>query len=414
MDIRRSDGHKSRVWLPWASGAGVLVLLAVLALWLGSRPPAVDRDDIWTATVTRDALASEITASGELVAQDLRAITNRSEGVVERIQRLPGDKVAEDDALIEMSSPGLEEELAAARWELEAEEADFRREQMETADELLELETQVANAESDVISQRMEVDAKEDLAVDGSVATIELERARLELAALERRHEAEKARLERFADLRQAREAAGRARLARQEQEVERLERQVTALSVTAGTAGVVQDIEVEEGERIGAGEAVARVVNPDQLIARIRVPERQAGDLAAGMPTYIDARGEEMRGELTRVDPAVRDRRVEVDVALPENRPGGLRPDLSVRARVELDRVEDTLVLERPPGVDAGDRVTLFRITPDGRHAEPVTVHFGRASATRIEIREGVAPGDELILSDMGGWQDHARIRVR
>lgn len=414
MDVRRSGERKPRPWLPWVGGALALIALSVLAFWLGSRPPAVDRDDIWTATVTRDSLASEVNASGELVAEDLRAITNRSEGVVERILRLPGDEVAGDDVLIEMSSPELEDELAGARWKLEAEQADFRREQMETADELLELETQVANAESDAISQRLEVEAKEDLAADGSVATIELERARLELAALERHHDAERARLERFGELREAREAAGRARLARQEQEVERLERQVAALSVTAGTAGVVQDIEVEEGERITAGEAVARVVNPEQLIARIRVPERQAGELATGMTTHIRARGEEMTGAISRVDPAVRDRRVEVDVALPENRPDGLRPDLSVRARVELARVDDTLVVDRPPGVDAGDRAILFRILPDGGRAEPVAIEFGRASSSRIEIREGAGPDDELILSDLSEWEDQERIRLR
>lgn len=414
MDIRRSSEHKRRPWLPWAIGGGALLVLTVLAIWLGNRPPALDRDEIWTTEVGTDSLASEVTASGELVAEDLRAITNRSEGVVEQVRKLPGDQVNDDRVLIEMSSPELEDELAAARWELEAEQADFRREQMETADELLELETQVATAESDFISQRLEVDAKEDLAADGGVASIDLERARLEKAALQRRLEAEEARLERFDALRDVREEAGRAMLARQEQKVERLEEQVEALSVTAGMSGVVQDIEVDEGENIAAGEAVARVVDPEALIARIRVPERQAGDLAAGMTTYIDARGETMEGELSRVDPSVRDRRVEVDVALPEERPEGLRPDLSVRARVELDRVEDTLVMDRPPGVDAGDERSLFRILPDGRHAEPVQVRFGQASSNEIEVLEGASPGDELILSDMADWEDHGRVRLR
>lgn len=65
-----------------------------------------------------------VSASGQLVAPRIRAVTNRNAGVVEAVRVLPGDRVAADDALIVMSSPEVEEELAQARWDLAAAEAE--------------------------------------------------------------------------------------------------------------------------------------------------------------------------------------------------------------------------------------------------------------------------------------------------
>lgn len=133
MDIKLPDPQKkrrARRLAALAAAAGFIALLAT-AWALANRPPAIDRDDIWTGRVTRGELVHEVTASGTLVALELRAVTNRNEGVVEAIRVLPGDVVEPDDVLIEMSSPTLEEELVDARWQLAAAEAERKLAEME-------------------------------------------------------------------------------------------------------------------------------------------------------------------------------------------------------------------------------------------------------------------------------------------
>src|SRR5690625_7653519 len=101
---------------------------------------------------------------------------------------------------------------------------------------------------------------------------LDVERARLRVQQLHRRLEAEQARLERFPERRLAEEAASNARISRLRADVDRLESRVDALNITAKVHGVVQEINVQESERLTAGHAAARVVNTQDLVARLRV----------------------------------------------------------------------------------------------------------------------------------------------
>jgi len=412
LDVRRDPTRsKRRRHLLMGSAAGLFLLLLILAFWLSSRPPAISESDIWTASVLQGEMVAEVTATGQLVAPEIRAVTNRSDGVVEQRLVLPGAEVDQDSILIEMSSPELMDDLARSRWKLEAARADSARERVETANELLQLEATVADAESDYLGERMELEALEELQVDQVVSDLEVQRTRLRVDALQRRLEAEQARLDRFDELREAREEATAAQLSEAEAEVAQLEERVDALRVRAGFAGVVQEVNVEEGQRLSAGEAVARIVNPKMLIARLRVPERRAGELLVGMPVRLNLGGDTLEGAIERIDPTVRERRVEVDVTLPDERPANLRPDLTTNARIEVARLDDTIYMPRPPWADPDATATVFVFR--GNEAHRREVRFGQASNTEIQILEGLVPGDQVILTDMERWAEHSRLRI-
>jgi HlyD family secretion protein len=56
---------------------------------------------------------------------------------------------------------------------------------------------------------------------------------------------------------------------------------------------------------------------------------------------------------------------------------------------------------------------VSIFKLDPDGRRAVRVTVKLGRSSVNTIEIREGLKPGDQVILSDMTAQDGFDSIRL-
>jgi HlyD family secretion protein len=102
------------------------------------------------------------------------------------------------------------------------------------------------------------------------------------------------------------------------------------------------------------------------------------------------------------------------VDVRLDGDLPVWLRPDLSVDGRVILDHLEDAVKVGRPVYAQRDSKISLFRKEPDGLHAVRVQVSVGRTSVNEIEILEGLAPGDEVILSDMSQWDEYDRIRLQ
>ena len=80
----------------------------------------------------------------------------------------------------------------------------------------------------------------------------------------------------------------------------------------------------------------------------------------------------------------------------------------------IELDRIQDTLHVGRPAYGQPGSKVGLFRIAPDGQTAVRVQVELGRTSVNRIEVLNGLAEGDEIILSDTSAWDTWDQIRLR
>lgn len=417
MDIQRKDARQRkllRLGYP-ALGLAAVAILSLAAWSLQSRPPAIDADRIWTGTAARGELLREVTAAGSLIAPELRAVTNRNDGVIERILALPGEPVTAETVLLRMSSPALEDDLAAMRWDLVQAEAEEALRAVETENRHLDLVAQVAAAESEYLSIRLDLEAQEALGERQVFSAIEVERTRLRAEHAGRRLEAEKARLARYFENREAEARASNARLSRLREQVQRLEARVSALEVVAGVEGVVQEINVEEGERLAAGHAVARVVNLTHLIARVRVAERDADNVMVGMPVRLELGRRVETGEVIRIDPTVRDRAVSMDVALTGDALQGLRPDLSVTARIQLERVADTLVVDRPAGLRGEfETLDLFLLNGAGDRAERRSVEVGRVSNRQVEILAGLEPGDRVILADLSAWVDEPVLRIR
>ena len=187
---------------------------------------------------------------------------------------------------------------------------------------------------------------------------------------------------------------------------------QVDGLKVRPGIRGVLQQVPVEAGQQVTPGLNLARVAQPEHLKAELRIAETQAKDVEIGQRASIDTRNGIIEGRVMRIDPAVQDGTVTVDVELTSALPKGARPDLSVDGTVEIERLENVLYVGRPAYGQAGTTTGLFRLLGDGT-AERVDVILGKSSVNTIEIVAGLNEGDEVILSDTSAWEDYRKIRL-
>src|SRR5262249_44064034 len=179
-----------------------------------------------------------------------------------------------------------------------------------------------------------------------------------------------------------------------------------------AGMTGVRQQLPVEVGQRVIAGTNLARVADPTKLKAQVKIAETQAKDIQINQPASIDTRNGIVQGHVIRVDPAVEQGTVTVDVALDDALPKGARPDLSVDGTIELERLDNVLYVGRPAFAQDGATVGVFRLS-NGGEALRTPVHFGRSSVNTIEILSGLNVGDQVILSDTSAYDSHDRIRL-
>ena len=154
-------------------------------------------------------------------------------------------------------------------------------------------------------------------------------------------------------------------------------------------------------------------MAQPDKLKAQLRIAETQAKDIEVGQKAIVDTRNGIIKGRVIRIDPAVQEGTVTVDVALIGPLPKGARPDLSVDGTIELERLDDVLYVGRPAYGQAESTIGLFKLLEDGETAVRTQVRLGRSSVNTIEVIRGLKEGDQVILSDTSAWDAYDRIRL-
>ena len=417
MDIANPlYGIRKRRRLRLMIGGGVLAVaaLAVLVWRLGPALPVADRGSLWIDTVQQGDMLREVRATGTLVPREIRWIAASTPAQVEKILVWPGTPVQPDTVLIQLSDPQTEDALRNAQAQVAAAQADVAAKRAELESQLLDQRSACAQAQSDYASAKVKAEA-DALAIKSQVIPrVEYEQGLIALKQLHERMQIEQQRVAAFAASMKAQIDAVQAALAQQQSNLQLRQRQADALQVKAGIAGVLQEVAVQEGAQVAAGANLARVAVPDVLIARLQVPEVQAKDVAMGMPVSVDTHNGLVDGKVERIDPAVRNGSVQVDVMLTGKLPPGARPDLSVDGRILIAKLRDVLSVGRPALAQADADLSLFRLDPDGNTATRVPVRIGAASVDRVQILRGLKAGDRVILSDTSQWDKYDRIKLK
>ena len=391
-----------------------VALVAIVLVRFSSTIPAVDASSVWIDTVKRGDMLRDVRAQGVLVPRDIRFLTSSTQAVVVKIEVLPGTRVEPDTVLLRLSNPEVEDALRNAEAEATAAAARVRVRRTELQLELLSQRSSLAQAQASYASAKVKADVDAKAAEQQLIPKVQYEQGQIALEQLEYRVQTERDRLNAFQAGIESQMASVKAELDQRQSNLLLRKRQYEALQVRAGIAGVLQEMPVQEGQRVAAGGNLARVAKPDVLIARLRVPEMQAKDVVVGKSAEIDTYNGIITGSVSRVDPAVVDGTVRVDVVLTGKLPPGARPDLSVEGVIQIDKLINTLSTGRPAQSRIGSQMSLFRIDSSGNTATRVPVNLGAVSADRVQILGGLKEGDRLILSDSSQWLQYNQIRLK
>jgi HlyD family secretion protein len=422
MDIPRKGAARARLIRRIVVAAVIVTAIPLITVGLGRLKPAgpeVEASTVWPDTVKRGPMIREVRGLGTLVPEDVLWITAVTQGRVERILVQPGTAVKPQTVLIELSNPVLEQETLDAEYQIKTGEADYTDLRVRLESQRLTQEAEAARVQADYSQAQLRADRDEELGKLGLKPDLDVKLSRVAAEELAHRHKIEKKRLEISGESIQAQLAARKVQIEKSRALYELRRSQMQSLKVRAGTEGVLQQLgtdqaKLEAGQQVAPGGLLAKVAQPWKLKAELKIAETQAKDILLGQPASIDTRNGVIPGRVSRIDPAVQNGTVTVDVKLEGALPQGARPDLSVDGTVELERLANVLYVGRPVFGQPNSMVGLFKYDPDGKGAYRVQVKFGRSSVNTIEILEGLQVGDRVILSDMSAWDAHERIRLR
>lgn len=416
VDIARSPSviRKKKI-KRGAMGAAALVGIILVTFGVSRLKPAapsVERATVWVDTVKRGQMIRQVRGAGTLVPEDIRWIPATTQGRVERILLRPGATVGPETVILELSNPDLQQLVTEARLAFQSAQAlhENRRAELESA--LLAQQSGAATIEASYKQASLDLEANEQLLKDGLVSELLVRQKRGQVEELQHRLSIEQKRLEMTRNGLQSQLAPQDADVDQRRSALQLRMRQLEDLRVKAGMSGVLQSVPVDVGQQVGPGTNLARVADPRELKAELRIAETQTKDIRIGQPAEIDTRNGVVQGRVSRIDPASSGGTVGVDITLEGDLPPGARPDLSIDGTVRLEELNDILYVGRPAFGQENSTISLFKCGED-QEAVRSPVRLGRSSVSTIEVLEGLQAGDKVILSDMSTYDEYQRVRL-
>src|SRR5258708_6988731 len=415
-----------------------LILIAIpLITWGLSRlrpaAPEVELATVYPDTVRRGPMVRDVRGLGTLVVTQFKWLSAQFDGRVEKMNVDNGSVVHKGYVLMvikndqmEQDIRGLETNIQGALATKQAAEATKKDLAVRLRTQQLQQQSATAQIETDYTQAQLTADKDQQLFDKGLEPDLTLQLSKSKAAQLKKSWDISKQQLDIFGQSMQAQLDAQQSIINTLDQNIKKLEsdlqqqkKEPASLRITTDVDGTVVQVgptgtKLEIGQRVIPGTILAKVSQPAQLKATLKIPETQAKDVAIGQQASIDTRNGIIPGHVTRVEPAAVNGTVDVDVSFDGPLPDGARPDLSVDGTITIEKLADVVFVGRPVIGQAGSKIGLFKIDPDGKGANRVTVTLGRASVNTIEVVDGLAVGDRVILSDMSAMDQHNRIRLR
>lgn len=411
MDIQLPKRTPWRGYLA-LSAAFVLLCYGVYA-FRHPAIPVVSTQDYPRQQVQQSDIRLSATALGELFATAQLLLTAPASGTVVAIQQRPGALVDTDTVILRLDNPELDLKVQAAASQLKKLQAEFAAFQARQQSALLDKQGELAELTALRARAALELNLITALRERGVAATVELQRASLQLQQQEQQLNFEQQKFVQFQQLQAAELTQQQEQLKLSAEELQLLQKQQQKMLITAGMAGLLQQLDVELGQSVSQGAALARVGSQQKLSARIYINQRQADQIGIGTPVTVDSRRGLLQGHIERLEAMVVNGTVAAEVSLPEPLPAGLRPSLQITANVQLGERKQALYVTQASGLIPNSTQRVFVLTAAGL-AQARTVQFGELSGQQLLIEHGLQPGEHFIAVPPDLWPGQSLLRLQ
>jgi HlyD family secretion protein len=411
IDDRDAVVRRRRILI--AAGAGVVLLLGVIAWWLrgwATSDTSIAQERLRLATVTRGEFVSDVAAQATVVAAVSPTLYAPAAGTVTLAMRA-GDGVHKGELLATLDSPELRNEYERERASLDSLTLELRGQEIEIRRKMLESRQSSDLAGVDIVAAEREFKRAQWAWDQRAISERDYLAAQdaLEAARLKHTHALQTADLEK--DGLNFELQTRRLQRERQQLLVADLERRVGELEIRSPVDGMVGSVAVMQKAAVQRDAPIVTVVDLSAFEIEFRVSEGYASQLAIGMPVDIRYGNQDLRGEVTAVSPEVKQNEVTGRVSFVGQPPAGVRQNQRVSIRILMDKRGDVLKVERGAFYEASGGKYAYVVHDGVAERKPITT--GAASVREIEILSGLEPGDEIVISDTDIFEDATRVRI-
>jgi HlyD family secretion protein len=389
----------------WYIGLGVVVLLGAGAAWaakLNGASPNVDAAKL--AVAERGTMVRSVVATGKIEPITKVEIKSKANGIIKALHVDVDTVVNTNDVLVELDREQLEATLRGAEANLQAARASLEGAQAA-------LKKNVVEAEGpDVEFARRTYDRAKMLFAERLIAQSALDDAHSALDLAENRMRAAQSQLA----VSEAKVTEARAQVAQAKAVADRDAEDLANATIRAPIRATVLSRDVEIGSpvssilNLGANATLVMTLGDiDKVFVRGKVDEADIGRVRLNQPARIRVetfKDRVFNGHVTQISPlgVEKDNVTSFEVRVSIDNPGKeLKANMTANAEIVLEEHTNALLIpEAAVSYDSEKKASVDVIAagaPNGRKKTPIKVGVG--NGTKIEVLDGLKPGDRLLL---------------
>ena len=410
IDPKERRRHLTKRWLIAAAVAAAGWL--AISWGFGLIRPSIKRSMVRTAVVDQGPVDASLSSTGVVVPETEQVLSSPVDARLLRVVRKAGSAVKPGDPIVELDVSASVLTVEKLDQDLALKANQQARAKLSLENTLSELAAQVEVKKLQLESARLERERNRQLFEQGLVSEETLRKSEV----AERQAGIELKRLEAS---RQNAEAATRAEqdglaleMAKLQKDRAEARRVLDLATPRADRAGVVTWTPTEEGATIRKGDVIARLADLSAFRVDASVSDAYGSRLSVGQPVQVRVDDRMLDGQISDVLPTVQNGVITVRVALKERSSPQLRPNLRVEVFIVTGHRDRALRVRKGTSTSGEGVQQVFVVRGD--RAERVRARFGIASFDFVEIIEGLASGDEVIVSDMADYVHLTSIRLR
>src|SRR6185437_1556268 len=384
MDIKRSGVAKKKI-IRRVIYLTLFLTVAVAAAWrinqMKPAAPSVEAATLWPGTVQRGPMVRDVRGTGTLVPENILWIQAAFDAQVSSIRAQSGDEVKPDTVLVVLTNPQMEADAVDYEWQTKQAEANYADLKVKVQSQTFDQQSVVAVAGGDVKQNELAKAKEEQLFAAHLEPRYDMDLAEAKWQQAKDKYEMEKKKLDIMNQSVEAQLDAAKVQIEKLRATYALKKKQVDELTIRAGIPGRMQEMTLQEGQRVKPGDILAKVAQPWKLMARLQIAETQAKDILLGQKALIDTRNGIVPGHVTRIDASIVNGTRTIDCRLDGPLPPGSVPDLSVDGTVEIAHLADIVYMQRPVSGQPNSSIGIFKLDPGGQEATRVTAHLGRVS---------------------------------
>jgi HlyD family secretion protein len=399
--------HRTLLIVSLAAAAGLAVLLAYLLRYAGAGV-SVDRSRLSIATVERGSFVRDIAADGQVVAAVSPTLYADSLGTV-TLKVHAGDTVSKGQVMAVIDSPDLAAKLSQEEATAASLRIDWQRATLDAGQKLLQLRDAFNQAQVDQKTAQRELDRSRKAYELGSYTELQalkaqdsLEKAQFAFGQAKTNYESQPKQNHFDID-------SKKALFDRQQFLVADLKRQVDGLNVRSPVDGQVGQVHVADRASVAKDAPLLTVVDLSALEVEIKVTESLARDLRPGMSADLEGGGRHWQGVVSGVSPEVVGGQVTARLRFGNEKPAGLRQSQRLSVRILIDKRDNVLMVDRGAFVDQEGGGFAYFVR--GNVAERHPVRLGASSIAKVEILDGLAAGDQIVVSGTDAFNGAERV---